>query len=71
MVTVMLNIPAELLREVEELARLEERTRQAQLRYLVRLGLAVVKARRHELAGLAAGQEHQPHQGGEADAEAK
>lgn len=69
---VIISLPAELLEEVEQLARQEERTRRAQLRHLIRLGLEVAKARRRGLRGAGAAgdkQEHQPHKaGGEADA---
>lgn len=63
--TIVLNIPAELLEEVERMAKLEERSRQAQLRYLIRLGLEVAAHRRALPAGPA---EHQPQLGGETDA---
>jgi metal-responsive CopG/Arc/MetJ family transcriptional regulator len=67
--TIVLNIPAELLEEVERMAKLEERSRQAQLRYLIRLGLEVAARRRALPGGEAAGPaEHQPQLGGETDA---
>jgi metal-responsive CopG/Arc/MetJ family transcriptional regulator len=67
--TIVLNIPAELLEEVERMAKLEERSRQAQLRYLIRLGLEVAARRRALPGGEAAGPaEHQSQSGGETDA---
>jgi predicted transcriptional regulator len=49
-----LALDPELLREVDELAQAEERSRRAQIRQLIRLGLIVAKAdiaeRRRRLA---------------------
>ena len=69
MVDIIISLPPDLLEEIERLAKEEERTRRAQVRYLLRLGLEVAKARRQGLPGAeAAGpRRHQPHQGGEVD----
>lgn len=66
---VIISLPVELLEEVEQLAQQEERTRRAQLRYLIRLGLEVAKARRRQLARPGAAGEGEHHaQGGERSA---
>lgn len=65
MVDIIISLPPELLEEIERLAKEEERTRRAQVRYLLRLGLEVAKARRQGLPGAeAAGLDEHHHQEG-------